>query len=671
MRCDIFISYRRVDGRDIARTVQLALKAKGYENIFFDYDSLRDGLFNEQIIDAINMCKDFILILSPESMKRCCNEGDWVARELDTAIKAGCKFIPLNINGSFQEFPADFPRSLSVVKYIEQTKLMTDEYFDASIEMLISRLDSKPVRHAVKSAVCNVQLSIDETSMVYLDNEQLFKLKAGGQRLIENLETDKEYTLRVENLSRRGEEIIKTFIPGDQSILALSYAAEREERKRLEQEEKARIKAEEEQSERDRMAIQLILDAYDFWWYGGEAGELIVEKNGKLGYFDPNTKVQTIACEYDQVSVFADGVACVKKDQHFHLINAAGKVLLQDISESMTKPYGQHIITEQGGMLGLINMNGEVVLKHQYEELFSTELEYMYVLKKDGQWAMYSITECRVVSDWYDDMLLSRYWAQEKIGYISNDNQSLRINLSDCDTIPVLTNCHHISGGWPVVVRRGKKFGLLDNTGRNVLSCMADKLRVFDNEEAAIICINEKYGLVNKHSGQMITPMIYDTMQAVIVYGNEAEHFLVGIGDKVVANGSRANAIVGGVGVIDKQGNEVVPAMYNLLEIYVKETREESVISYMAYSLAQKRWDYWNYKGQQMQPFKEDCLYTESQIHEYYNFIKKAGERDDVLYYEGRQKSLVEPVTMGQKTISTTSSSSSFKGFLSKIFTKK
>ena len=670
MRCDIFISYRRVDGRDIARTVQLALKAIGYENIFFDYDSLRDGLFNEQIIDAINMCKDFILILSPESMKRCCNEGDWVARELDTAIKAGCKFIPLNINGSFQEFPADFPRSLSVVKYIEQTKLMTDEYFDSSIEMLTSRLESKPVRTAVKSSVCSIQLSIDETSMIYLNDEQLFKLKGGGQRLIENLETDKEYTLRLENLARRGEEIVKTFVPGDQSALALSYAAEREERKRLEQEKKTRKKLEEELWEREQMAIQVILDTYDFWWYGGDMGELIVEKSGKLGYFDPKTKVQTIACEYDQVSVFVDGVACVKKDAQFHIVNAVGKILLQNISESMVVPYGNHIITEKDGMMGLINLNGQVVLKHQYEELLSTELENIYVLKKDSKWAIYDIIECRIISTWYDEMRLSRYWAQDKIGYISNDNQNLRINLTNHFTIPVLKNCHHISGGWSVVVRRGTKYGLLNNTGQEVLSCMADKLQVFDYENAAIICVNGKYGLVNKHSGQMITPMIYDTMQAVIVYGKEVEHFLVGIGDEVTANGSRASAMVGGVGVINKHGNEVVPLMYNCLEIYVKETREEDIVSYMGYSLIQKRWDCWNYEGQQMQPFVKYDLYTEEQLHKHYNYVKNYSKLDSELYYEGRQKSQAETVNSSPETLANSSSSVGLRGFFNKIFTK-
>ena len=31
---DIFISYRRIDGRDIARTIQLALGKEGFEHVF-------------------------------------------------------------------------------------------------------------------------------------------------------------------------------------------------------------------------------------------------------------------------------------------------------------------------------------------------------------------------------------------------------------------------------------------------------------------------------------------------------------------------------------------------------------------------------------------------------------------------------------------------------------
>ena len=51
---DIFVSYRKIAGRDCARSLMQGLKLIGYSKIFFDYHSIRDGKFNTQIIDAIS-----------------------------------------------------------------------------------------------------------------------------------------------------------------------------------------------------------------------------------------------------------------------------------------------------------------------------------------------------------------------------------------------------------------------------------------------------------------------------------------------------------------------------------------------------------------------------------------------------------------------------------------
>ena len=140
--CDIFISYRRHLGRDIARSVQLKLQLLGYTNVFFDYESIRDGVFNTQIIDAIYSCKDFLLLLSPESMERCSNRGDWVAREIRTALKYDRKIIPLVLESDFK-WPQSFPSDLAPVKSIQFHKLLYDEYFDDSIRKLSQRFNTK------------------------------------------------------------------------------------------------------------------------------------------------------------------------------------------------------------------------------------------------------------------------------------------------------------------------------------------------------------------------------------------------------------------------------------------------------------------------------------------------------------------------------------------------
>lgn len=623
MKCEIFISYRRSDGRDVARTVQQALLAKGYENIFFDYSSLRDGKFNEQIIEAINVCNDFILILSPESMKRCSNADDWVARELDTAIKAGCKFIPLNINGLFQDFPADFPKSLSIIKYIEQTKLLTDEYFDASIDLLSQRLTSKPARVAVKPTTCSLQLTVDETSMVYLNDERLFKLKGGAKRLIENLEIGKEFVFRLENLGRRGEEILHTWTSDGDDDLILSYAQKREEKKRSEQEEKARRKAEEEQWERDRMALQLILDGYDNWWYGGADGEIIVEKDGKLGFFDPYDKVETIACQWEQVSVFVDGVACAKQGGEYHLIDAEGQIILRGISECMFVPKDGCLITEKSGMMGLVDIRGNVILEHKYDDVISSEADFMYVLHIDSMWAMYNAQEKRLSSAWYDSIQLDSGWVRSSAG------------------TRVVKEYNYVAGGWPVVMRKGNKFGLLDVTGKLILSCMADELQVCSGCSRAIIGINRKYGVVDSATGQIVVPIMYDSMCTVGFYGDIAA-FLVGIGE-VALNGeySRAAAINGTVGVLDLQGSEIVPLIYDYIDACLKEMHENVEIHYMAYSLGQKHWDCWSSEGERMIGGQScENLLTKDDIVGSFRFLTERGGIWKKTHYNGRNREI-------------------------------
>lgn len=143
---DIFISYRRVDGRDVARTIEQALLGSDYKNVFFDYTSIQDGNFNLKILDAIYSCKDFILVLSPLSMKRCSKKGDWVAREIRTALKYKSHIIPVVIENSkgttVWSWPRNFPKDMAEIKNIEQLPFQMGTYFPAAMKNLINRLNT-------------------------------------------------------------------------------------------------------------------------------------------------------------------------------------------------------------------------------------------------------------------------------------------------------------------------------------------------------------------------------------------------------------------------------------------------------------------------------------------------------------------------------------------------
>lgn len=140
---DLFISYRREDGRDHARNIQQALKAHGYKQIFFDYDSIQKGEFTKRIIDAIYSCTDFILVLSPKSMKRCSKSGDPVANEIRTAVKYNKNIIPVTIDGKEVKWPHSFPDDLKFIRGLQFHDHKSDSYFEHSIDELCEKLTCK------------------------------------------------------------------------------------------------------------------------------------------------------------------------------------------------------------------------------------------------------------------------------------------------------------------------------------------------------------------------------------------------------------------------------------------------------------------------------------------------------------------------------------------------
>lgn len=189
---DVFISYRRVDGRDYARNIMQALKIFGYPKVFFDYNSLRDGVFNTQILDAIYSCNDFILVISPLALKNCGREGDWVTKEIRMALKYKKKIVPVVIEDTFTGWPTDFPKDLSLIKDIQFHKLMTDEYFEDSIEKLAKRLvtavstDKKDfigfqdlqTSEPIHKETVFYKIKVDKKSRLMLDDEEIQVLEA-------------------------------------------------------------------------------------------------------------------------------------------------------------------------------------------------------------------------------------------------------------------------------------------------------------------------------------------------------------------------------------------------------------------------------------------------------------------------------------------------------------
>lgn len=101
---DIFISYRRSDGKHTARLFKSEFEKRGYR-AFLDFDDLTDGKFDKRIENAILDAPIFLMILTNDYFARCNDKDDWVRREIECALENEKVIIPVNYDGNLNGIP--------------------------------------------------------------------------------------------------------------------------------------------------------------------------------------------------------------------------------------------------------------------------------------------------------------------------------------------------------------------------------------------------------------------------------------------------------------------------------------------------------------------------------------------------------------------------------------
>ena len=99
---------------------------------------LKDGVFDERIINAIDEAPVFMFILSKRSLDRCVNADDWVRQEVLYAVEKGKHIVPMNVDGAFKAFPKDIPEEIRKALGDEQhSEVMFGQLFEKSVEKMI------------------------------------------------------------------------------------------------------------------------------------------------------------------------------------------------------------------------------------------------------------------------------------------------------------------------------------------------------------------------------------------------------------------------------------------------------------------------------------------------------------------------------------------------------
>ena len=131
----VFICYRRKDNGTAHNIYQALHKLLGYD-VFIDYEGLKSGKFGSALMQQIRARAHFLIIITPDALNRCENDGDWMRREIEYAIEHGRNIVPLFFDKfDFKTYRGTLPGSVQEITDYQGINVYWD-YFDAAIDRL-------------------------------------------------------------------------------------------------------------------------------------------------------------------------------------------------------------------------------------------------------------------------------------------------------------------------------------------------------------------------------------------------------------------------------------------------------------------------------------------------------------------------------------------------------
>ena len=158
----VFISYRRTNFA-WAMAVWQNLTQNGYD-VFIDYQGIASGDFESAILENIRSRAHFLLILTPSALERCDEPGDWLRREIETAIASKRNIVPIMLEGFSFSSPAianQLTGTLAAVKKYNALGVPRD-YFLEAMERLRDRFVNVPLAAVIHPPSVSAQQAATE-----------------------------------------------------------------------------------------------------------------------------------------------------------------------------------------------------------------------------------------------------------------------------------------------------------------------------------------------------------------------------------------------------------------------------------------------------------------------------------------------------------------------------
>ena len=267
---DIFISYRREDGKEFARQLELKLQNLGYRT-FLDVEELKDGVFDKRITDAIESSKVFLALLTPRYFCRCADKEDWVRREIMCAVESNKHIVPVDIDKQFNGFPQDCPQFIK--EHIGQhqfTEVFTGQHFTTTMNFLDEhRLQPYIIKVEKVQEGAIIHIDADMDCQIEIFGKQICTVQAGADQEIRLLKGTKK--IKATSIDNPKDFIeFKFSVPDNDSeelleikLLPIKEAREVQEKQQREEKERQNKRIIEEVEQNGLYDVKLISSGQD------------------------------------------------------------------------------------------------------------------------------------------------------------------------------------------------------------------------------------------------------------------------------------------------------------------------------------------------------------------------------------------------------------------------
>ncbi len=306
----------------------------------------------------------------------------------------------------------------------------------------------------------------------------------------------------------------------------------------------------------------------DLWWIGGTWG--FIDSLGRV----------IISPQYESVRDFNNGTAICKKE-NWGAINDLNQPILDFTYKSITQSGEFLQVGVKNRRPIYYNALGNAVVGWGYDK-FKTFSEGFCAVQKNGKWGMVNekgkeVLECKYLTI----NSFSEGWASiqdEKGWYFVDSSMSVQLDFREEDYFGLGNFSDSLC--WFKIKRHEKNlYGFMDKNGEVIINSIYSKAFDFQQGRARVVK-NKKTGLINKKGKFVMKPKLYDLVFpfdengiAQVRENNMGDYGLINSNGKTLTNciykkifpfvdGYAKVVTPKGIGFVDMQGNEIIPAEY-------------------------------------------------------------------------------------------------------------